>query len=57
MHTKDEEIEKFREKNKFYTTETMRQLELERELTRRSEYRKRLYDWVMAGKIGIKPKP
>lgn len=55
MQTKDEEIEKFREKNKFYTTETMRQLELEQDLVQNAEYRRKLYDWVINDRIGLNP--
>lgn len=52
---KEQEIAEFRKANSFYTTETIRQIELERELMRDAAYRRRLYDWCMNDRIGKKP--
>lgn len=52
---KEKEIAEFREKNKLYTAETIRQIQLEQELTRRAAFRRKLYDWYMNDRIGVKP--
>ena len=55
MINKQAEINNFRRQNQFYTTDAMRQIQQEYELQKNAAYRRKLYDWVINGRIGRKP--
>lgn len=53
---KQAEINNFcKTKKKLYTTETIRKFQLELELEQYAEYRRKLYDWCINGRLGRKP--
>lgn len=53
--TKEQEIERWRGKHRFYTEETMRKLASEEQLSKNARLRCKLYDWVINGRIGKMP--
>ena len=51
---KEKEIAEFRKYNKYYTSETIRLMKSEEELTKDAKYRRKLYDYYVNG--GLKPR-